>query len=148
LGRNTTKNILSRKEEILDTLITKHPSNILPLIDPKSLKKILSEAIKLQASEIDTVVTTDIHRLIRIPNTLHGKTAWQVQTIPNGQLSSYDPFTKAVIINGPSVKIEFKNAPKIKILDTWYGPYEEEKAELPLEVALFFLCKKGARISK
>jgi hypothetical protein len=44
------------------------------------------------------------------------------------------------------IKLEFKHAPKIKILDIMYGPYEEEEAELPLEAALFFLCKKGARV--
>jgi DNA primase small subunit len=148
LGRKATKNILGGRDEILDTLVTKHPSNVVPLIDPKSLEKLLVEAIKLQASEIDTVVTTDIHRLIRMPNTLHGKTGWQVQTIPYGQLSNYDPFTKAVIIKGPMVKLEFKHAPKIKILDTWYGPFEEEDTELPLEAALFFLGKKGARVKR
>jgi DNA primase small subunit len=146
MGRNATKNLLSRRDDILETLIKKHPSNILPFIDPKSLEKLLAVVIKLQASEIDTVVTTDIHRLIRMPKTLHGKTGWQVQTIPYGQLPNYDPFTKAVIIKGPMIKLEFKHAPKIKILDIMYGPYEEEEAELPLEAALFFLCKKGARV--
>jgi len=148
LGRNTTKNIVENRDEILDTLVTKHPSNVIPLIDPKSLDKILGEALKLQASEIDTVVTTDIHRLIRMPNTLHGKTGWQVQTIPYGQLPSYDPLMRAVIIRGDPVHLEFSHAPKIKILDTVYGPYDEEEATLPLEAALFFLCKKGARVKQ
>ena len=128
--------------------ITKHPSNIVSFIEPKSLDKILEKAIKLQASEIDTVVTTDIHRLIRMPNTLHGKTGWQVQNISYGQLPSYDPLMRAVIIRGDPVHLEFKHAPKIKILDTVYGPYEEEEATLPLEAALFFLCKKGARVKQ
>jgi len=148
LGRNATKNIVENRDEILDTLVTKHPSNVIPLIDPKSLDKILGEALKLQAAEIDTVVTTDIHRLIRMPNTLHGKTGWQVQTITYGQLPSYDPLIKAVIIRGEPVHLEFGHAPKIKILDTVYGPYEEEEATLPLEAALFFLCKKGARVKQ
>ena len=148
LGRNATKNIVENRDEILDTLVTKHPSNVIPLIDPKSLDKILGEALKLQASEIDTVVTTDIHRLIRMPNTLHGKTGWQVQTIPYGQLPSYDPLMRAVIIRGDPVHLEFSHAPKIKILDTVYGPYDEEEATLPLEAALFFLCKKGARVKQ
>ena len=148
LGKNTTSNITNSRDEILDTLVTKHPSNVIPLIDPKSLDKILGEALKLQASEIDTVVTTDIHRLIRMPNTLHGKTGWQVQNIPYGQLPSYDPLRRAVIIRGGEVNLEFSHAPKIKILDTVYGPYEDEEATLPLEAALFFLCKKGARVKQ
>ena len=44
------------------------------------------------------------------------------------------------------VELEFRHAPKIKILDTLYGPYDEEEATLPVEAALFYLCKKGARI--
>jgi DNA primase small subunit len=138
---------VNNKDQVLDTLVTKHPSNVIPLIDPKSLEKILSKALDLQAAEIDTVVTTDVHRLIRMPNTLHGKTGWQTQTIPYGQLPNYDPLLKAVILKGEPVKLEFRHAPKIKILDTWYGPYEEGvEATLPLEVALFFLCKQGARV--
>jgi DNA primase small subunit len=148
LSRNATSNIIKNRLQILDTLITKHPSNVIPFIDPKSLNKLLDQALKLQASEIDTVVTTDIHRLIRIRNTLHGKTGWQVQNIPYGQLPNYDPMNQAVIIRGNQVKLEFKSAPKIKILDTWYGPYEEEEANLPLGVALFFLCKQGARVKR
>ena len=148
LGRNATSNIVNNRDQVLDTLVTKHPSNVIPFIDPKSLDKLLAEALKLQAAEIDTVVTTDIHRLIRLPNTLHGKTGWQVQTIPYGQLPSYDPFMRAVIIRGDPVTLEFREAPKIKILDTWYGPYREEEATLPLEAALFFLCKQGARVKR
>jgi DNA primase small subunit len=146
LGRKATSNILNDRDNILNILVTKHPSNVVPFIDPKSLDKLLIKALKLQASEIDTVVTTDIHRLIRIPSTLHGKTGWQVQTIPYGQLPSYDPLNKSIVIHGDLVELEFRQAPKIKILETWYGPYEDEEATLPMEVALFFLCKQGARV--
>jgi DNA primase small subunit len=146
LKKNAVSKIIKNRDKILDTLVTKHPSNVMPYINPESLENILEQALKLQASEIDTVVTTDIHRLIRMPKTLHGKTGWQVQTIPYGQLPSYNPLQEAVIIRGEPVKLKFLWAPKIKILDTEYGPYEEEEATLPLEAALFYLCKKGARV--
>lgn len=149
MSPNATKAVLNSRDEVLDTLVTKHPGNVLPMIPPKQLEKLVAKAIKLQASEIDTVVTTDIHRLIRMPNTLHGKTGWQVQTIPYGKLPSYDPLTSAVIPNKSQIKLEFKGAPKIKILDEEYGPYEEgEVVELPIEAALFFLSKKGARVKR
>jgi DNA primase small subunit len=148
LSKKTTISLIEDKEKILETLIEKHPSHLLFFIDPKSLKILLEKAIKLQASEIDTVVTTDIHRLIRLPNTLHGKTGWQVQTIPYGALSEYDPLTSSITIKGSSVKLRFKWAPKIKINDIDYGPYENEVAHLPIEAALFFLGKKGAMITE
>jgi len=148
MSRNATKTVLNSRDEVLDTLMTKHPSNILPMIPPKQLDKLVAKAIKLQASEIDTVVTTDIHRLIRMPNTLHGKTGWQVQAIPYGKLPSYDPLMHAVVLEGPDVELEFKSAPKIKILGVTYGPYEEEDVIMPIGAAMFFLCKKGARVKR
>ncbi|MBN2334503.1 DNA primase small subunit PriS [Candidatus Bathyarchaeota archaeon] len=148
LGRKATKSIVSDRNLVLETLMEKHPSNVTSYIDPKSLQTVLERAVKLQASEIDTVVTTDIHRLIRLPNTLHGKTGWQVQTIPYGALPDYDPLTRAIAIDGDPVKLEFSRAPRIRIRDTEYGPYENEEAELPLGVALFYLCKKGARVKR
>ena len=148
LSGRATKSITDDKERLLTTLMNKHPSNVTSLIDPKSLKTVLERAVKLQASEIDTVVTTDIHRLIRLANTLHGKTGWQVQTIPYGSLPDYDPLTRAAVITGDPVPLEFRWAPKIKINDVEYGPYEDEQAELPLSAALFYLCKKGARLRR
>jgi DNA primase small subunit len=148
IGRKATKNIIDKKEEILEILLHQHPSNLLSLIDSKNLKILIDEAIKLQASKIDTVVTTDIHRLIRLPNTLHGKTGWRVQTIPYGTLADFDPLVSAISIKGSPVKLRFKLAPKIKINNEEYGPYEEEEAILPLEAAIFFLCRKGAMIIK
>ena len=140
------QSIVAERGRLLKVLTDKHPSNLTPLIDPKSLQVILQKAVKLQASEIDTVVTTDIHRLIRLPNTLHGKTGWQVQTIPYGELPDYDPLRSAIALKGPPVKLEFRKAPSIRIGETRYGPYSDETAELPLEAALFYLCKKGARL--
>ena len=138
--------ITQDRPKLLRLLMERHPSNMSPTIDPKSLQLIVDDAAKLMAAEIDTVVTTDIHRLIRLPNTLHGKTGWQVQTVPYGELTDYDPLSSAVTIRGPPVKVEFREAPRMRIGDTLFGPYSEEAAELPLEAALFYLCKKGARL--
>ena len=146
LGGTSYRYIIENRQIILKTIEDKHPGNLIPLIGSNSLKRIINEALALQASDIDTVVTTDIHRLIRLPNTLHGKTGWQVQTIPYGGLSDYDPMNTAVVVKGPDVKLEFRGAPKIRINGTWYGPYGNEETVLPLEAALFFLCKKGARV--
>ncbi len=144
----TIEAVTGGRSKVLSTLMEKHPSNVTPLIEPKSLQIIVDVAAKLQASEIDTVVTTDIHRLIRLPNTLHGKTGWQVQTVPYGGLPDYDPLSSAAIIRGDPVKLEFRDAPRMRVNDQWYGPYCGESAELPLEAALFYLCKKGARLAR
>jgi DNA primase small subunit len=106
----------------------------------------MNVAVKLQAAEIDTVVTTDIHRLIRLPMTLHGKTAWQVQPISLDDLSDYDPFKEAVVFDGGDLKIQTRWVPKFRIKEDEYGPFEEEEVSLPLAAALYVLCKGGGRI--
>jgi DNA primase small subunit len=112
------------------------------------LSRLVEMAIKEQAADIDTVVTTDIHRLIRLPNTLHGKTGWQVQTIQLDSLPDYDPITSAIAFKSGEAKIYVRHAPKVRIADTEYGPYTQEVVMVPLAVAMFLLCKKGARIEQ
>ncbi|MFW6448288.1 MAG: DNA primase catalytic subunit PriS [Halobacteriota archaeon] len=45
---------------------------------------------------IDEPVTTDLHRLIRLPGSLHGKTGLVVRPVPTGELASFDPLEAAV----------------------------------------------------
>lgn len=146
LGRGATQNILESREEILSLLTENHPSSIVKYIDHKSLDKLMEAAVKEQASAIDTVVTTDLRRLIRLPNTLHGKTGWLSQGVPIDELADYDPLSEAIAFKEGTEKVYVGRAPKIRIGDEIYGPFEDERVELPLAVALFLLCKKVARV--
>lgn len=153
LSRTLTQNLINKKSEFLIALQNNHPSFILKKFAGRDEERIITDldtilkiAIKQQSADIDTVVTTDIHRLIRLPNTLHGKTGWQTQTINPENISDYDPFTNAIVFKGEEVKLFVRWAPKIRIGDTTYGEYNEEKVTLPLAVAIFLLCKKGARV--
>ena len=107
----------------------------------------MGHAIKEQAADIDTVVTTDIHRLIRLPNTLHGKTCWQGQTVNLETLPDYDPMASAIAFKSGEVDLYVHHAPKIRISDKEYGPYDEEKVTVPMDVGIFLLCKKGASVT-
>lgn len=146
LGKDQTRILSENREEILRLLIEKHPSHVTQFLTKDTLKKSMNVAVKLQAAEIDTVVTTDIHRLIRLPMTLHGKTAWQVQPISLDDLSDYDPFKEAVVFDGGDLKIQTRWVPKFRIKEDEYGPFEEEEVSLPLAAALYVLCKGGGRI--
>jgi hypothetical protein len=146
LGRKATNILLEDKETLLDILIEEHPSHFTNYIKPYALTKLIKIAIKEQAAEIDTVVTTDIHRLIRIQETLHGKTGWKVDTIDIDRLSDYDPFENAIAFKNGTQKLYIKWAPKFRLGGEEYGPYAEESLELPMAAAIFILCKKGGRI--
>jgi DNA primase small subunit len=155
LGRKITRLLTEEHDKALAILEEGHPSMLLKAVGVgdeerlmADLSRLMEIAIKEQAADIDTVVTTDIHRLIRLPNTLHGKTGWQVQTIPLDSLPDYDPITSAIAFRSGEVKIYVRHAPKVRIADTEYGPYTQEVVKVPLAVAMFLLCKKGARIEQ
>jgi len=148
LGKSATTNLLERREEILGLLTKRHPSSIIRYIDHKSLGRLMEIAVKEQASAIDTVVTTDIHRLIRLPGTLHGKTGWLAHTVAIDELEDYDPLTSAIALTDGNEKVYVRRAPRFRIGDEFYGPYEEERVELPLAAAVFLLCKNAARLER
>ncbi|MFI5417504.1 MAG: DNA primase small subunit domain-containing protein [Candidatus Lutacidiplasmatales archaeon] len=62
-------------------------------------------AIEVQG-ETDAPVTTDIHRLIRLPESLHGGTGFRVVPLAFDALAAFDPFADAVVADsGATVRI-------------------------------------------
>jgi len=148
LGRAATRSISEDRGEILRLLREGPPSGILRYVRSETLGRLMDAAVKEQASAIDTVVTTDVTRLIRLPNTLHGKTGWLAQTVPIDELEDYDPQTSAVALTGGTETIFVRRAPRFRIGDETFGPFLEERVELPLAAAVFLLCKRAARVER
>jgi DNA primase small subunit len=104
---------------------------------------LIQKAIALESVGIDTVVTTDIHRLIRLGGTLNGKTGLKVIKIEIEKLPEFNPFKQAVAFDGYET-VHIKAAPKFIIGDQEYGPYNNVNEKLPLSAALLLLCKGRA----
>jgi DNA primase small subunit len=117
-------------------------------IDEETWYKLTLLGIQNQGSHVDTVVTTDLHRLIRLPNTLHGKTGLRVTSIPYSSLDEFDPLTDGVVFRNGQIKIHVISAHKFRLGDASYGPFNNESLELPLAAAIFLLCKKAARLAR
>ncbi len=148
LRKGAVQNILENREEILRLLTERHPSAIKKYVDGKALEKLMEAAVKEQASAVDTVVTTDLRRLIRLPNTLHGKTGWLSKAVPIDDLADYDPLSEAIAFTEGTENVYVRRSPEIRIGDDTYGPYEDEWVELPLAAAMFLLCRKVARVER
>lgn len=138
--------IMDSREEILRVLGEGPPSGILKYIGRGYLNRLMEEAVKEQAAAIDTVVTTDIHRLIRLPNTLNGKTGWIAQPVSIEGLEDYDPLSSSIAFKGGDVSLYVRRSPMFRLGEERYGPFKEERIRLPLAAALFLLCRKAARI--
>jgi DNA primase small subunit len=105
-------------------------------------KNIVEKAVDLVAlpARIDTVVTTDIHRLIRMPGTLNGKTGLKATGVDLEDLESFDPFSKATVFNGRQ-KIRVREIPEVRIKDEHFGPFIDETVEVPLSLAVLLVAK-------
>jgi DNA primase small subunit len=108
----------------------------------------LAEYIREEkAAKIDTVVTTDIHRLIRMNGTLHGKTGLKKVEFPAKNLEDFDPFTGAVAFKKGKVKVLVSDAPEFRMSGETLGPYKNQTLELPVAAAVMLICKRRAEVA-
>ncbi len=148
MGKKAFQKLLEDRDAILEVLMESHPSGVLRYVSKKTLDALMEAAVGRQASAIDTVVTTDLRRLIRLPNTLHGKTGWLTQNVPIDDLPDYDPLVASIAFKEGTVRIYIRRTPEISVAGEVYGPFEEEEVELPMAVALFILCRKAGRVAR
>ncbi|MCK4477848.1 DNA primase small subunit PriS [Candidatus Bathyarchaeota archaeon] len=118
-------------------------------VGPKNWKKIIQWIMDQQSAKIDTVVTTDIHRLIRLTGSLHGKTGFMKVEAPLHSFDKFDPLKEAVAFKEGQVIVDVVEAPRFRIGDTLHGPFKNDsRVELPTAAALFLLCKGVAKVVK
>ena len=101
--------------------------------------------VESNAAVVDEPVSTDIHRLIRLPGSLHGKTGFLVKHLDLSDLAGFDPFKHAQVFEG-TAKIHIFEAPEFTLSDNHYPPMRDIKKELPLSAAMLLLCKGVAEL--
>ncbi|MFX0077270.1 MAG: DNA primase small subunit domain-containing protein, partial [Candidatus Hermodarchaeota archaeon] len=150
---------LNYKDDFLE-LITEGKRNVWAIegFGLTMWKAFLREIVKQVGVELDEPVSIDIHRLIRYPGSLHGKTGFKVQEITTNELEGFNPLNESRVTLDPIVfaseknlnhKLEIieNNVPVTNIKGVEYGPYKKgEKIEVPHHIAVFLLCKEVAKI--
>jgi DNA primase small subunit len=112
--------------------------------------KILNYLIKEIRCEIDIPVSIDVHRLIRLTGSIHGKTGFLVKPLDYDMLNDFDPLNDPIIFSlkqdhliSTNIAVEF--CPKIRIGNEIYGPFSKgERIKLPEAVSIFLNCKGAA----
>jgi DNA primase small subunit len=146
-GKSAT-GILENKELILKRCVEEGRWGSVKGVGVKTWKK-LAEYIKdLESSKIDTVVTTDTHRLIRMNGTLHGKTGLKKVEFPLRSLEDFDPFEEAVAFKEGAVKVFVSDAPEFRLGGNVFGPYTHQTVELPTAAAVLLICKGRAEVAR
>jgi len=89
---------------------------------------------------IDTNTTVDIHRLIRLPDTIHGTTGLVAMRVK--KLDGFNPYREAVVLPSKEISVKVKIAPEFELGKKSFGPFRDEEVQLPLYVA-YFLIGRG-----
>lgn len=152
------RSFLNYKEDFLE-LITKGERNVWAIegFGLTNWKKLLRGIVNQVGVELDEPVSIDIHRLIRYPGSLHGKTGFKVQEIELNELDAFNPLDESNENLDPIVFKSKKNLtqkleivenklPITKIKGESFGPYKKgDKIEVPHHFAVFLLCKEVAK---
>jgi DNA primase small subunit len=146
LRKNAIEAILRNKESILKNRLSAEAWSGVRGVGFETWRKITDHIIELQSAKIDTVVTTDIHRLIRLTGTLHGKTGFKKVEFPVSAIDDFDPFKNGVAFKGGAVKVSVSGAPVFRIGDEEFGPYKDQKVELPTAAAVLLICRGRAEV--
>jgi DNA primase small subunit len=142
------KAITNNKEAVLKSLSGSRPLRTIKGIGPETWKKIIEHSAKQQTSNVDTVVTTDIHRLIRLVGSLHGKTGLKKVEFPAAAIDSFDPSKSAIAFKAGTTTVSVSNAPEFRLGDETFGPYQNQKVDLPTAAAMLLICKKRAEVAQ
>jgi DNA primase small subunit len=147
LKRNVAQLIVNNRDLLLKNLNESKPPGLIKGFGPETYGKLVEHSRKSQSARVDTVVTTDIHRLIRLPGTLHGKTGLKKVEIPIGSVQDFDPFKSAIAFQEGTANVQVSEAPRFTLRSEEFGPFQNEKVELPTAAALLLICKKRAELA-
>ncbi len=139
--------LIKNRESVLKRCINEGRWESVPGVSVQTWRKIAEYVRENQSSKIDTVVTTDIHRLIRMNGTLHGKTGLKKIEFPARELEDFDPFTGAVAFKTGTAKVLVSSAPEFRIGGQTLGPFKNQTVELPVAVAVMLICKGRAEVA-
>jgi DNA primase small subunit len=139
-------NLLKNKDVILRRAIEEGKWDSIPGVSMATWLKLAEQVKTLESANIDTVVTTDIHRLIRMNGTLHGKTGLLKTEFPARQLDDFDPFTQAVAFKKGTAKVLISEAPEFRLGGATWGPYKNAKVVLPIAAAIMLILKGRAEV--
>ena len=138
IPKNTLKSLIQNRKIILKTL-KKGTLPRLKWVGEGMWQKIISFAVQRRRVLVDGVVTVDLHRLIRLPGSLHGKTGFKVTVVSN--LESFDPFVDAPVFREGFLKVKVSHFPGITLLGKKYPPAHNTVLTVPKALGVLLVLK-------
>jgi DNA primase small subunit len=142
------KRICDNKQDILEKM-SRTPSwwGALKPEGVQRFNKIASASLGDVVCHIDERVTIDTKRLMRYPNSLHGKSGLKAVRIGYGDLERFDPLKDAIAFKNGFIKVYVKDIPRIRIGENEIGPLGEGvEVEVPKALGIYLICRCAAEI--
>jgi len=129
-----------RERLSLDVFKEGLPAEFLEAVVPRA-------AVEVQG-ETDAPVTTDIHRLIRLPNSLHGGTGFRVVPLDRDEIAAFDPFRDALLApwDDSRTAVRFVEEARYPFPGGQVHAVPDGTDELPTPAALFLLLRGQAEL--
>lgn len=140
------KALTKNRQRILKCLESSETWSSIKGVGPETWKRIFGYSLKSKVTNVDTVVTTDIHRLIRLAGTLNGKTGLKKVEFSISEIGDFDPFRSAIAFREGDTTVFVHDSPKFRIGDEIFGPYKSQRVTLPNAAAALLVCKKRAEV--
>lgn len=114
---------------------------------PKAPKKRLVRiALKETAIYPDEPVTGDIHRLIRLPGSLHGGSGLKVTVMNSTKLETFNPMKEATVFGDDLIKVRSIVSHPVTMGDGIAKLEPNSVVDLPENAAIYFMARKWAHL--
>lgn len=100
----------------------------------------LDRMTREMGARVDPQVTTDVHRVFRMPWTLNSKSGLAKVKCDLDRIEDFDPFTEACVLGAGKVKVRLKTHVKFRLKGESFN-LAKETAELPAYAAVYLICK-------
>jgi DNA primase small subunit len=112
--------------------------NVKDFFEP--IQRLVKGLSPYMGKEIDTNTSVDIHRLIRVPDSIHGGTGLLAKRL--NDIWHFDPFKDAVALSDrPELEVFVSIAPEFEFAGETWGPYRNQKVLLPLHVSIYLMSR-------
>ncbi len=144
IGDGKADAVLEDLRKTRDLWSDKLPWNALK---PSTRKALIEAAKELSASHIDVVVTQDTHRLIRLGNSLNGKTGLITKVFDPNYLDEFDPEYDAVALPmDDEIHVKIIRSQEARLAGFKLESVSNKIVKVPIAVAALLLCRGVATL--
>lgn len=144
-GKELEEKLKEIRLEKANINLKKKNGEIFNSLSKKYQKNLVRVAIKEAAIFPDEPVTGDVHRLIRLPGSLHGGSGLRVTTITSKELENFDPMVSAIAFGEEPVKIRSIVEHPVS-MGNIAKLMPKTVVEVPEKAAIYFMARKWANL--